>query len=128
MYALLVVTVAKPGGQDLSLSLPRALDCGPALLFRVGLESFVGFHGSQWLATCGYAIAVGTATLCWLAFAALLALSFRKWSAATRTFAVACGWLIIAPLAASLLIKDISWHDPWSIRYLWLSRVAFLSS
>jgi len=126
VYALLVVIVAKPGGQDLSFSLLRSLDCAPALLFRVGLESFVGFHGWQWLVACGSTIAIGAAILCWLAFAALLSLSLRKWSAKTRTFAIACGWLMIAPLAASLLLKDINWHDPWSIRYLWLSRVAFL--
>jgi hypothetical protein len=114
------------GAPELAISFVRMIECVPALLIRVGLESLVGFDGWQWLLGCGTVIAFGAAVLCWITLAMLVRLAVRQWGGATRTFACACGWLLFAPLAASLLVRDICWDDPWIVRYLWLSRVAFL--
>ncbi|MFT7537066.1 MAG: hypothetical protein ACI85K_003022 [Hyphomicrobiaceae bacterium] len=121
-----LLLIGEHGAPESAMSLIRAFDCIPALLVRVGLESMVGFDGWQWLSAYGAVVVFSVAILCWLVAAALVTLAARRWQAATRTFAIACGWLMVVPLATSLLARDVAWDDQWIIRYIWLSRVGFL--
>jgi hypothetical protein len=115
------------GAPESATSLLRVFELAPALLVRVGLESVVGFEGWQWLNGGGTVVAYCAAILCWLLAGFLVWLAVRQWRPATSTFALACGWLTIAPLAVAFVARDHDWHDQWIVRYLWLSRVGFLS-